>query len=157
MTTRLAPPNPVLDQDGTDSPRAVAQHLPIAGGNSPVQQPDRSRARRSVKITDHRLDPGQTIRNLGRPPSGKWGAIFRNIGSLFRLVFGCLPSICEWVVRSLGEFPGSQGDVHLELLSSIAAAAIAIKLLISSATSPPPLVRCMRMMPIRSFAGSTHA
>jgi len=40
--------------------------------------------------------------------------------------------------------------------SSIAAAAIAIKLLISSATSPPPLVRCIRMMPTKSFAGSTH-
>jgi hypothetical protein len=59
--------------------------------------------------------------------------------------------------RSLGEVPAFQGDVHLELLSSIAAAAIAMKLLISSATSPPPLVRCMRMMPTRSLAGSTHA
>ena len=40
---------------------------------------------------------------------------------------------------------------------SIAAAAIAINTLISSATSPPPLVRCMRIMPTRSFDGSTHS
>ena len=41
---------------------------------------------------------------------------------------------------------------------SIAAAAIAIKQLISSATSDaaPPFVRCIRMTPARSFAGSTQ-
>ena len=39
---------------------------------------------------------------------------------------------------------------------SMAAAAMAMKLLISSATSPPPLVRCMKMMPTRSLAGSTQ-
>ena len=51
----------------------------------------------------------------------------------------------------------AQGNIHLELPSSMAAAAIARKLLISSATSPPPLVRCIKMMATRSFAGSTDA
>jgi hypothetical protein len=47
---------------------------------------------------------------------------------------------------------GSPGELHC----SIAAAAMAMKLLISSAVSPPPLVRCMKMMPTRSLAGSTQ-
>jgi hypothetical protein len=39
---------------------------------------------------------------------------------------------------------------------SIAAAAIARNALISSATSPPSFVRCIRMMETMSFSGSTH-
>ena len=50
---------------------------PIRVENSPsVQQPVGPGNPCSVKIADPRLCPGQTLRKVGKPPSGNWERYF---------------------------------------------------------------------------------